>query len=58
MIATGYKVPVDDEICNQFHQKWLQQQDADGTENLFRRMKCGSKERKTMLFVLNIICNV
>jgi len=31
MIATGYKALVDDEICNQFHQKWLQQQDVDGT---------------------------
>lgn len=48
MIETGYKEkPFDNEIRNQLHQKWLEQQDADGTENLLRRLKCGSKQRET-----------
>ncbi|CAK7349278.1 unnamed protein product [Dovyalis caffra] len=50
MIATGYKEkPVDNEIRNQLHQKWLEQQDADGTENLLRRLKCSSKPMETTL---------
>ncbi|KAF9688544.1 hypothetical protein SADUNF_Sadunf02G0208000 [Salix dunnii] len=50
MIETGYKEkPFDNEIRNELHQKWLEQQDADGTENLLRRLKCGSKRRETTL---------
>ena len=50
MIETGYKEkPFDNEIRNQLHQKWLEKQDADGTENLLRRLKCGSKQRETTL---------
>ncbi|KAL9397908.1 hypothetical protein Peur_012161 [Populus x canadensis] len=50
MIETGYKEkPFDNEIRNQLHQKWLEKQDADGTENLLRKLKCGSKQRETTL---------
>lgn len=50
MIATGYKEkPIDNEMRNQLHQKWLEQQDAAGTENLLQRLKFGSKMRETTL---------
>lgn len=50
MIETSYKEkPFDNEIRNQLHQKWLEQQDADGTENLQRRLKCGKQRETTLL---------
>ncbi|KAK4599717.1 hypothetical protein RGQ29_009664 [Quercus rubra] len=48
MIATGYEEkPVDNEKRNQLHQKWLEQQDAAGTENLLQKFNCGSKLKET-----------
>ncbi|XP_065848244.1 uncharacterized protein [Euphorbia lathyris] len=48
MIATACEEkPVDNEKRNQLHQKWLEQQDAAGTENLLQRLKCGSKQKET-----------
>ncbi|KAM1133318.1 hypothetical protein ACFX19_043290 [Malus domestica] len=50
MIATGYEErPVDDERRNELHQKWLEQQDASGTEKLMQKLKFGSKGKKTAL---------
>ncbi|XP_015884621.3 uncharacterized protein LOC107420235 [Ziziphus jujuba] len=50
MIATGYEEqPIDKEKRNELHQKWLEQQDAVGTENLLQKLKCGSKLRETTL---------
>ncbi|XP_019255757.1 PREDICTED: protein IWS1 homolog isoform X2 [Nicotiana attenuata] len=50
MIATDYKEnPVDKEKRNELHQKWLEQQDAAGTENLLQRLKCGVEQKETML---------
>ncbi|KAM4129693.1 hypothetical protein ACJW30_01G043600 [Castanea mollissima] len=50
MIATGYEEkPVDNEKRNQLHQKWLEQQDAAGTENLLQKFNCGSKLKETTL---------
>ncbi|XP_048226481.1 glutamic acid-rich protein isoform X2 [Ricinus communis] len=47
IIATGYEEkPVDNDLRNQLHQKWLEQQDAAGTENLLHRLKCNSKQRQ------------
>ncbi|KDP38484.1 hypothetical protein JCGZ_04409 [Jatropha curcas] len=47
MIATEYEErPIDDEMRNELHQKWLEQQDAAGTENLLQKLKCGSKQRE------------
>ena len=44
MIATGYEEkPIDSERRNELHQKWLEQQDAAGTENLLQKLKYGSK---------------
>lgn len=50
MIATGYEEqPMDNERRNELHQKWLEQQDAAGTENLMQKLKCGSMLRETTL---------
>nr|XP_016469803.1 PREDICTED: glutamic acid-rich protein-like isoform X2 [Nicotiana tabacum] len=50
IIATDYKEnPVDKEKRNELHQKWLEQQDAAGTENLLQRLKCGVEQKETML---------
>ncbi|KAL4649909.1 hypothetical protein ACB092_01G048400 [Castanea dentata] len=50
MIATGYEEkPVDNEKRNQLHRKWLEQQDAAGTENLLQKFNCGSKLKETTL---------
>lgn len=47
MIATEYEErPIDNERRNELHQKWLEQQDAAGTDNLMQRLKCGSVLRK------------
>uniref|UniRef100_A0A5B7BN11 Putative glutamic acid-rich protein n=1 Tax=Davidia involucrata TaxID=16924 RepID=A0A5B7BN11_DAVIN len=50
MIATEYKEkPSDKERRNELHQKWLEQQDAAGTDNLLQRLNCGPKHRDTTL---------
>ena len=50
MIATGYEEkPIDNERRNELHQKWLEQQDAAGTENLLQKLKYGSKVREPTL---------
>ncbi|KAG8654671.1 midasin isoform X2 [Manihot esculenta] len=50
IIATGYEEkPIDNEMRNQLHQKWLEQQDAAGTENLLQRLKCSSKQKEMNL---------
>ncbi|KAK2660506.1 hypothetical protein Ddye_007039 [Dipteronia dyeriana] len=50
MIATGFEEKsVDIERRNELHQKWLEQQDAVGTENLLQRFKHGSKQTETSL---------
>lgn len=49
MIATGYEEkPIDGERRNELHQKWLEQQDASGTEKLVQKLIFGSKLRETM----------
>ncbi|PHT76244.1 hypothetical protein T459_19766 [Capsicum annuum] len=49
IIATDYKEkPIDNEKRNELHQKWLEQQDAAGTENLLQRLKW-VVEQKEML---------
>ncbi|KAL6956496.1 hypothetical protein U1Q18_043320 [Sarracenia purpurea var. burkii] len=48
LIATEYdERPVDNERRNELHQKWLEQQDAAGTDNLMQRLKFGSKLKDT-----------
>ncbi|KAA8537648.1 hypothetical protein F0562_027256 [Nyssa sinensis] len=50
LIATGYEEnPIDNERRNELHQKWLEQQDAAGTDNLLQRLNCGPKDRDTTL---------
>lgn len=50
LIVTGYEEkPIDNEKRNELHQKWLEQQDAAGTDNLMQRLKCGPKVRDTTL---------
>ncbi|ONI32712.1 hypothetical protein PRUPE_1G381400 [Prunus persica] len=50
MIATGYEErPMDSERRNELHQKWLEQQDASGTEKLMQKLKFGSKLKETTL---------
>lgn len=49
IIATDYKEkPIDNEKRNELHQKWLEQQDAAGTDNLLQRLKCGVEQKETM----------
>lgn len=49
IIATDYKEkPIDNEKRTELHQKWLEQQDAAGTENLLQRLKCGVEQKETM----------
>ncbi|XP_050364875.1 uncharacterized protein LOC126783448 [Argentina anserina] len=51
MIATGYEEkPIDGERRNELHQKWLEQQDASGTEKIMQKLMFGSKLRDTMSF--------
>lgn len=46
MIASEYEErPTDKERRNELHQKWLEQQDAAGTDHLMQRLKCGSELR-------------
>ncbi|KAI3464977.1 hypothetical protein Pfo_021640 [Paulownia fortunei] len=50
MIATAYEEkPIDNERRNELHQKWLEQQDAAGTDHLMQRLKCGSGLRDAFL---------
>lgn len=50
MIATAYEEnPLDNEKRNELHQKWLEQQDAAGTEDLLQKLKYGSKLTKPSL---------
>jgi hypothetical protein len=50
MIATGYKEkPIDKETRDELHQKWLQEKDATGTDDLLRRLNVASKLRETSL---------
>ncbi|KAL6511749.1 hypothetical protein OROGR_021346 [Orobanche gracilis] len=50
MIATAYEErPVDNERRNELHQKWLEQQDAAGTDKLIQRLNCGSGLTDAML---------
>ncbi|GKD95237.1 hypothetical protein Tco_1375074, partial [Tanacetum coccineum] len=50
MIATGYKEkPIDKETRDELHQKWLQEKDAAGTDDLLRRLNVASKLRETSL---------
>ena len=50
LIATGYEeAPVDHEKHNQLHQKWLEQQDAAGTNDILQRLKYGKKTERTYL---------
>ncbi|KAL6511746.1 hypothetical protein OROGR_021343 [Orobanche gracilis] len=50
MIATAYEErPVDNERRNELHQKWLEQQDAAGTDKLLQRLNCGSGLTDAML---------
>ncbi|KAJ0966314.1 hypothetical protein J5N97_027452 [Dioscorea zingiberensis] len=47
LIATGYdEAPIDNEKRNQLHQKWLEQQDANETDNVLQRLKCGQIHRE------------
>ncbi|CAN1163648.1 hypothetical protein LINPERPRIM_LOCUS32743 [Linum perenne] len=47
IIATGFEEkPVDGEMRNELHQKWLEQQDAVGTEHLMKRLNCGGSKLK------------
>ncbi|XP_020274545.1 uncharacterized protein DDB_G0283697 isoform X2 [Asparagus officinalis] len=46
LIATDYKeAPMDREKRNELHQKWLEQQDAVGTDDILQRLKYGKKQR-------------
>lgn len=50
IIATDYKEnPIDNEKRNELHQRWLERQDAAGTENLLQWLKCGVEQKETML---------
>lgn len=50
IIATEYEErPVDCDRRNELHQKWLEQQDAAGTDNLLQRLKVGLEPKETPL---------
>ncbi|CAA0831570.1 Unknown protein [Striga hermonthica] len=50
MIATGYEEKsIDNERRNELHQKWLEQQDAAGTDKLMQKLNFGSGLREAML---------
>ncbi|KAF8111453.1 hypothetical protein N665_0076s0422 [Sinapis alba] len=51
MIASQFKEdPSDKDKRNELHQKWLEQQDAAGTEKLLHKLKRGLQQDKTSLF--------
>ncbi|XP_027093237.1 uncharacterized protein [Coffea arabica] len=50
IIATEYEErPIDCDRRNELHQKWLEQQDEAGTDNLLQRLKVGSEPKDTAL---------
>lgn len=51
MIASQFKEDPNDKYKrNELHQKWLEQQDAAGTEKLLHKLKRGLEQDKTSLF--------
>ncbi|KAH7675343.1 hypothetical protein IHE45_08G129400 [Dioscorea alata] len=47
LIMSGYEeAPVEHEKRNQLHQKWLEQQDANETDNVLQRLNCGQIRRE------------
>ncbi|KAK1391403.1 otolith matrix protein OMM-64 [Heracleum sosnowskyi] len=55
LIVTGYEEKsIDNERRNELHQKWLEQQDAAGTDNLMQRLGCGPKVKENTLFDVEI----
>lgn len=49
MIATEYEEnPVDREKRDELHQKWLEQQDTAGMDNLLLKFNCGSKLKESI----------
>ncbi|KAJ4964127.1 hypothetical protein NE237_024066 [Protea cynaroides] len=50
LIVTGYREkPVDSEMRNQLHQKWLEQQDLTATDSVLQRLKGGWKQREPIM---------
>ncbi|XP_042492072.1 uncharacterized protein LOC122071743 [Macadamia integrifolia] len=50
LIVRGYQErPIDGEMRNELHQKWLEQQDATETDNVLQRLKSGWKEREPIM---------
>uniref|UniRef100_A0A1J3J7Q7 DNA ligase 1 n=3 Tax=Noccaea caerulescens TaxID=107243 RepID=A0A1J3J7Q7_NOCCA len=50
MIVSQFKEdPADKDRCNDLHQKWLEQQDAAGTEKLLQKLKRGLQQEETSL---------
>ncbi|XP_043713286.1 uncharacterized protein LOC122661844 [Telopea speciosissima] len=50
LIVRGYREkPIDGEMRNQLHQKWLEQQDANETDNVLQRLKGGWKQREPIM---------
>ncbi|GAA0139605.1 DNA metabolism protein [Lithospermum erythrorhizon] len=50
IIATNYEErPADKERRNELHQKWLEQQDAAGTDHFLKKFKFSSKGRETTI---------
>ncbi|CDP07536.1 unnamed protein product [Coffea canephora] len=50
IIATEYEErPIDCDRRNELHQKWLEQQDEAGTDNLLQRLKVGLEPKETAL---------
>ncbi|XP_011627759.1 AT-rich interactive domain-containing protein 4B isoform X2 [Amborella trichopoda] len=46
LIATAAEeMPIDREMRDQLHQKWLEEQDAAATDNVLQKLKCGWKEK-------------
>ncbi|KAL1822094.1 hypothetical protein ACET3Z_008872 [Daucus carota] len=55
LIVTGYEEKsIDKERRNELHQKWLEQQDAAGTDNLMQRLGCGPKVKENTLFDVEV----
>lgn len=51
IIVRGYRErPVDSDMRNQLHQKWLEQQDATETDSVLQRLKGGWKQREPIMF--------
>lgn len=50
MIATNFvEKPIDGEMRNALHQKWLEQQDTVGMKKLLQKIKGGLKDRETAM---------